>query len=602
MPKSPRQRKAPSTRAPSIRDDAHRAALLYERISTLKIEEPISYASFEKWVSKEGIKGRTFYENLKRLGFWSEQGMVELLREHGFIEVCIPFMSKVDQFINGNRAVVGKLLAEFLGELIREEKKDFGPKDLDKWKSKEGRSGLTLRNWVYNHGGFNHENIESLLAEVGEAALLAICPVSIQEKGKWNWGNVSQELKDYVRKLTAGESWTLNKFEASDKKKRGPIVGWIERQDQKMNPEWMAKLFEGEESLLKSNPFEQKRFWNKPMLWKYIHEFLEKWPIGKVWSAKRIWEWEKSKDGTKGVTIYAAVQRLYGDGGGRINWRKMIADAGVDLVKYPFEYREVNFWESKIDDVFGEFLKDHPVGKTLAPKDLLVWIAEDGTTGAQLHDHLCKKRLKEEGGIDWDWVLKRQPESLRKEHPFEKREYWTEERETLYLSQFLDQLEEGMNWSYRTLSLYKPKRGTKGISFYSRISEKYRTPDNKVDWLYILLKLVPEKYLERNPFTYRGVDFWKGRSASRSNSREDIGTANFGRGVIDESARDAEVQQIDEEEVEEYHSKRQLIRAAIRQLSEDERELLVAYQKGEEVEVDEVNRVLQKLRDLTKGD
>lgn len=665
-------------RAPSIRDHAHRAALVHQVIASLSPGEILSYSSISQWTSPEGIKGRSLYENLKRFGFWSKEALEGLLQDHGFLETTVPFGKKVEQFIDGNRTVVGTLLAEFLGDLEKMGQAEFGPRDLVRWESSEGRSGATISTWVYTNGGFRESNIRSLLEEVDQAALLDDHPLDVKEKRDWTLKKVRALMKGFLGSLKREETWNISRFRRFSKDTLS-AESWLRRHYGIITPKLIAKVL-NDDSLLDRNPFEKPNEWTKKLIFIYLRQFIKDPSLPGAWGPKKVWNWQ-APDGTNGQSVCQAMRRFYGDNSGRIDWESAIAEAALELSEHPFEYREINVWDDdRVDTLMGEFLRDHPVGQELAPKDLLAWIANDGTTGPQVHNHLCRSQSKPEGRIDWGQVLARQPDDLRSDHPFRPRELWTLEREQQYFDDFLHGLPENHSWSPTTLDNYHPPdeaRGdafhahlttkyrdpeggvdwlyilvnvvpekywernpfkplkpwtlkreqqyfddflgrlpenhswspttlhnyhppdeARGDAFYKHLKIKYRDPEGGVDWLYILINVVPEKYRERNPFIYNGRDFWKERDATASASRGDVGIDSYGRGVIDESTQTAEEERIEREELEAYHAQRQKIRHALKSLDETERRLLTNYQKGEDVDMTLLSHIMQRLKQL----
>lgn len=318
-------------------------------------------------------------------------------------------------------------------------------------------------------------------------------------------------LKDFLQNLKEGESWDIKK-----------LCGWkidginigsrLYERIRNLVGFWdqgIVMLILGEEGkkLLQRNPFKKQRNKNKiknPYVARhYLETYLTSLPDGETWSHKAFFNWKNPHDGIKGSSV---IDHLAQEGQ-KFTEPAVRAALGEDadslLSRNPFTERPRRLTSAKkAKAALLEFLGGLPEGEEWSFYSMFdIWESKNGVKGKTLYGWIYLHfGSSDETAVRA--VLSEDADSALQRNPFKK--ITGEESATRGLKTFLDSLPEGKGWSPKDFDLCRP-------SNYAWI-RKNITRDDTIDWLYVLIKMVPLEDLRRHPFRHRRRDDLNGIS------------------------------------------------------------------------------------------
>lgn len=424
-----------------------------------------------------------------------------------------------------------------------------------------------------------------------------------------NGGKSSRELlKDFLQNLKEGESWSLKELReweidgvnAGDRlyeRIRNLIGFW----DQGII---MLILGEEGEKLLQRNPFKKQRNKNKIknpyVACLYLRMYLASMPAGKTWSHKTFFNWKNPHDGIKGESVIdhlaqegqkfteAAVRAALG------------ADADSLLLRNPFTERPRRLTSAKkAKAALLEFLGGLPEGEEWSFFSMFdIWESKSGVKGKTLYGWIyIHFGSSDEAAVRA--VLGEDADSALSRNPFKK--ITGEESATKGLKTFLDSLPERESWSPENFNLRYP-------SNYSWIQRNI-TYNGTIDWLYVLIKMVPLEYLRQHPFRHRRRDDLNGisarsgveglvRSCATTRRRE----RSLDRTVILEETHgfipDPESLVMAKDDIEKMMLRREFMREIYKYLEISEWILLNRFYAGEDIGDDKLLLLMGRVREI----
>lgn len=433
---------------------------------------------------------------------------------------------------------------------------------------------------------------------------------SVSRPSKGGCRPARELLRDFLLQLPEGKPWSVKELKDW---KCGDDTGYelYFRIYNKVG--WSidsVKTIIGDESgdLLMRNPFERKltkKINGLEDARRYLTEFLRSLLEGKTWSVIDLTTWNNEE--MSGETLRAWIGNHY-ENFNLSNIRKILGkNAFKILERNPFK----PVWEirSRADAKrrLIQYLETISEGQAWTPSTLQKWSNADGSGGAALYSWIDRnmsngfntENVRDLLGSHADTVLVRNPLEHREE------KIKTIEDAKRYLIEFLKSLSEGERWTPARLINWKGN--VVGATLYLYIRKHVRHND-VVDWVYVLVNLIPPEYLTRNPFYARDVGSIAARKIPSQDrrpvitSRKEIvrkaTTDDFVFIGSPEYTLTPEQLVLDAEESGALAVGKKKLDGLIAKLTQPERELVQAFYREEDVDEDALQRVIGKMRKL----
>ena len=522
-------------------------------------------------------------------------------------------------------------------------KEEWYAEKLYAWTSQDGVHGYSVVNWTKNHcgGHFSESAIGTILGD--DTYLLRNpfkTPHLIRLRGRKDAGKA---LAAFLRSLPEGEVFTpqrLYDWVSVDEVPGSAIRHWI-RNNFGGFTEDDVRILLGDEAdeLLAKHPFQkqEKRITNAAIARKWLMSFLEELPKGASWSSNTLQRHGKigGENGTYGSNLYIWIRNdYYRDDEETIApaprrflmtealVRKILGQsADATLKDHPFEIRHENVITTRgsAAKYLKKFMLALPAGESWSPTTLqFVGEIGDGIFGYSIFSWIDRNEPKRFSVQSIREVLGDEAEALLKRNPFERAQISdslkTAEDVGRHLAIFVSALPRGKAWSPSTLfdaGRFHPESPA-GYSIHRWITHNLRN-DGKPDWLFVLVKLLPESSLQQHPFVHCGSGIYLGprevkepRAASTARRQPDISEQNLGRGIWDQSTPTPEDILIDMEERIRVKRGEAVLQLAVKQLraagtlTREEDTVLTRFTLEEEVKPEELDPILQKLRKKMK--
>ncbi len=321
----------------------------------------------------------------------------------------------------------------------------------------------------------------------------------------------------------------------------------------------------------------------------HLRRFLAFLPEDETWSPRKLQEWPGVDGGPAGSTVFSWINRNEGCLDRDFLGRLLGEDAPTLLLRNPFTRRErIISSPSDAKNCLTAFLGTLEDG-SWSIGQLAVWDAE-GWNGWNL---LCWLRRHYGGSTSQNiTAVLGDDANILVRKPLKGREQILALRQT-HLLNFLATLPPGQSWSPSTLETHER-------ALYRWILANIRHED-EVDWLYVLVKLIPADILVQHPFRRFGRSILSSsthvnRSASGpfTTSTEEV---DWGRFAATEGS-DPEQELIALETGQEEDGMIEGLRSVISLLSEDEKRLVEDFYADRPVDEDQFSSVLAKLREF----
>lgn len=522
-----------------------------------------------------------------------------------------------------NRYDARRYLREFLADLPENE--GWNAEKLYGWQASDGLNGASVLQWVRpNFGGvFNLDIVRQILGARADE-LLAQHPFTRKETYLRNEKDAKKYLIEFLNTLSVGLSWSnadLVDWTSESGVKGHVLYNWILRRFNRFDGVVLRDFLESEgEVLLANNPFVPRKenyITSKEKAKEYLMMLLDALPNGEEWSSATLQLYGKiCTNGPTGSAVYSWILlncvEIEGEGVTERAIRVILgSDADTVLAGHPFVPRKI---DRIIDRVKAKyylilFMEALDAGESWSPNTIQLYgHVADGVFGYSIYDWIARN---EEKGFNKDGlcaILGEDADRLLREHPFEfaqVRIINTLQDVKKYLLQFLELLPEGMAWSPSTLINFGVigENGPTGLSVYSWVLRNIRD-NNKIDWLYVLIKMVPIEVLKLHPFVHRTREEiglgtkGKTRGPMTTGRRIFVDTIEGRRKsycVFPQTGLNPEVLLINKQEVMKVGKQRAALYRAVFKLSGFEWVVVNRFCNGEFVPKEEVELVILKL-------
>ncbi|MBN2087168.1 hypothetical protein JW758_02370 [Candidatus Peregrinibacteria bacterium] len=405
-------------------------------------------------------------------------------------------------------------------------------------------------------------------------------------------------LESFLAELKEGQSWSstnIRKWESrlgNQKKttnngqklysKVSSTICWSEESVRYI-------LKEKADQLLERNPYETKKREITCERDARIHllKFLKTLPEGQTWNPKKLMEADRNtylwmnKYATKGITS-EYIEELLGE------------DAEVLLKKNPFErLKRTITSKTKAHNYLVELYMSQPEGKRVSVKTINSWTAQDGTRGhsiinfikRNISGEITEESLRELLGKSADEVLRR--------NPFEKLNNPSLEKIKELLSEFFDRLPNGTPWSPQTLHSFRSEKTDSRINLCEWIYRNIKY-QGKVDWLYVLVEMVPSSRLMTNPFYRYNADFLDNRNhktVPRNKKKYEIDNH-------DGDNNNPEALMVKHEEYLEIQRRLSEMKFAINGLTTEDAHIVQSFMREQNIPVEKLGPALSRLKSI----
>lgn len=489
---------------------------------------------------------------------------------------------------------------EFLTAFIQNlpEGETWTPKDLCRWDYKGMRGQTFFTRITKRIGQVSKEAIINIIGnQILAAALLRKNPLIIQITTVLQ---AKEYLTQFLGTLDDKEEWyaeDLRAWKSTQTPKGTSIWNWIRTKFKRFDEDIVKKVLDKDaDRLLKRNPYRERDTKTIEEVKEYFVEFLGSLKEDEPWEIKNNLRKWKSKNGYTGCALENRLRKLSNSGDLDIETLKSFLGKDHEhlLTKHPLErQKRIHYSTEDAKKTMTEFLKSLKENKTWSPKTLQKW----GNLGHSLYDWLRKHFRTKDNTPDWDTIIANfVPKEFLEKHPFRKTFASTHEVSEA-LKEFLDSLKKGQRWSPKRLALWgtkeDPSMGNR-IYYWIRANIRY---NGEVDWLWVLIKLVPIEYFRRNMFTHRYNEAIKDLEDRRvTQNRIDISDLNYGLGVRDQSQLDPEEEALLDEEVIGREINLIDLRLNIALLGQEDRSIIEAFMNEEDVDSAKLGQIIEKLQ------
>lgn len=570
----------------------------------------------KSWIPKDlcrweykGMKGQTFFTRMsKRIGQMSKEAIINIIGGSALADTLLKRNPLIVQITNVLQAK--EYLTQFLETL--EDEEEWYAEDLRVWRSTKTPKGGSVWTWItLKFKGFDEDIVRKVLDKDAER-LLKRNPYI--ERDAKTIKEVRESFIEFLGSLKEGEPWEIGNNLRKWKDKNGYMGHSLENRLRQLSDNRdldteILKTFLGKdhEHLLTNHPLEkeEKHHYSIEDAKKTMLEFLKSLKENEIWSPKTLQKW-----GNLGHSLYDWLTRHFRDQNNNPDW-KTIVDQFV-----PAEYKQRNSFKReriiyKTSKLTGEtrdrllrFLGSLPKGTTWTPKTLDAWSTENNPRNGHSLYQWLSRNIRDKTGIDWQRILReiKSRKHLRR-NPFEKELVITSEKIAKnLLIEFLESLPEGQPWSPIALEKWGTKENPRiGDNLRVWLGRNCRHGGD-IDWIYILIKIIPQKFLRRNPFHHRTKEFLEERRRTKH------GYTKRGPDVSEVEHKIPHPHIPNPEEIltrrEENRERRKaitLLRTHIEHLEPEDHSTIMQFLNEEDVDEEQLAEIVEKLRDSIRG-
>ncbi len=491
--------------------------ILKEFLESLSEGESWDLAKLSRWTKDGDNIGSKLHARVRAIvGRWTEESVREILDNEADVLLKRNPFEKEEKRIR-DWCTVRHYLIEYLKTL--NEGQSWSPETLWQWEFPDGVHGFSLIMWVSNNtdeGRFSLSIVSDLLGSKADEYLRRN-PFERKEYRVPDIEAARRYLLEFLEQLSEGESWSWARFDewtSPDGVRGRSVCMWIYNDLGGFDEAKIREVLgESAAELFAKHPFEkqEKKITDVKIAKCYLLEFMASLSEGVLWSSTTLQATASiGADGIKGGTLYMWILTNYpADGGGidEKSIRTVLGDsAGFVLARNPFEVLKEDRLTSRetARHYLVLFLRSLAEGAAWSPNTLQQHgEVSDNVYGYSIYSWIARN---EAGGFCRNSVvsiLGNEAELLLARNPFEHeiRRINTLEDAKKYLLLFLDSLPEGKLWSPSYLMDYGSigDDGPTGDNLYCWLQGNI-CREGTIDWLYILMGVLPHEYLEKHPF------------------------------------------------------------------------------------------------------
>ncbi len=522
------------------------------------------------------------------------------------IRLCIAHTLGFEEYVlridPGTRISNRDFLHSFL--LSLEEGEEWSVEKLKKWQCNQ-TTGAQYYYRLRQICGWNLDVVKAILGKDANALLERNpCTTSFKPFVLTSPVIARKYLVKYLQSLADGEKWscdTLRLWESSNGVNGNALYYWLLRNLKGVVNKDTIRAFLGERFAvhLDTHPYDalEKKLRNKNDVKKYLLEFLESLPDGTTWNSRSLDAWI-SADGFRGINIRFWVANNVDGGFSEQNIKGILEEkADKILSEHPIDIQKREILSTEdAKKYLLEFLGTLKEGENWTPIRLRRWQSADGISGENIYRWIQKNTTDGFSKTSLRLVLKDKVEILDM-HSLEKKEdiVTTLDYVTQYLIEFLEKLGDSKKWSARHLRQWTNSDGVSGENVYNWIARHIKNSAGEIDWIFILIKIIPEKYLTRNPFVYEKKLFFPS-TQHFDTLAVDIDTLNLGRGIPDPLSRTPESILIAAEQLQRTQEKLDLLDKTVRTMTEEDQRVIKRFLDEEEVPKEELLPVFERIK------
>lgn len=492
---------------------------------------------------------------------------------------------------------------------------------LCEWKSSDGAEGITLAQQIPKKAkcsGLTEDAVRNALGKEADA-LLARNPFTKRILRLTSKPAAKAALLDFMSGLSEGEIWSihpkLDTWLSADGIGGSDLYKWVLRNFGDFNESTIKELLgEDADKALRRNPFTKNEVKNKDAesVRGYLMAFFDEMGGGKAWCVSDLQKYGQiGADGPKGAAVESWIRR---NSDGNFNLANLVAVLGEVaesvLRRNPFEVRHVNrVVNAEVAAKYlTQFIGSWPQDTSWSPNDLQQYgEIGDGIYGYSVYDWICRNCTDGFEESSLRVLLGDVADNILARAPFERRLVYKilslEDFRKFFLV-FLDSLRGEKYWSPNTLIQFKTRNDNmpNGRAIYSWIRRNI-THDGTIDWLYILIELIPHEYLKKHPFRHRYLGEVSVKSLAGCPKRQAVTpreevkwpTVEY---ALHSSAPDPEKLLLAKEQVELMMLRRQFIDEIYKYMEIDEWILMNRFYNGEDIGDDKLLYLMGRVREI----